>query len=365
MKNYLIFKYVIALLKEYIFIFLTATIFLFTTNTKTFSKENIFAINNVKVNGEIDLNFSREKYLNRAFKDSFEVLMSKILLTRDLQRISNISLKEIKKLISSFQILEESYSKDEYKASYKILYNDLKVKKFLSKKNISFSQSESISAVFYPVLFINGEIQNFNENFFYKNWDDILIKNEIINFILPLEDLEEFSEITKMKNEIEKLDIKNLINRYDVKNYVFALIEYQDKKLNVHLKTNFVNNKLSKNFFYEVEDINNESSLNLILKDLKLKITDLWKEQNLINILMPLSIKLKFQHLKLRNLNKLINTLHEIDIIDNFKIKEFDINNSFFKIYYYGDPKKLKSELFKYGYQLSNNQGFWQIYLNE
>ena len=166
MKNYLIFKYVIALLKEYIFIFLTATIFLFTTNTKTFSKENIFAINNVKVNGEIDLNFSREKYLNRAFKDSFEVLMSKILLTRDLQRISNISLKEIKKLISSFQILEESYSKDEYKASYKILYNDLKVKKFLSKKNISFSQSESISAVFYPVLFINGEIQNFNENFF-------------------------------------------------------------------------------------------------------------------------------------------------------------------------------------------------------
>ena len=33
--------------------------------------------------------------------------------------------------------------------------------------------------------------------------------------------------------------------------------------------------------------------------------------------------------------------------------------------YYYGDPKKLTSELLKLGYQLKNNQGFWQLYLNE
>ena len=52
------------------------------------------------------------------------------------------------------------------------------------KKNISFSQPENISAVFFPALFINGEIQNFNENYFYKNWTEVIIKNELINFIL-------------------------------------------------------------------------------------------------------------------------------------------------------------------------------------
>ena len=49
----------------------------------------------------------------------------------------------------------------------------------------------------------------------------------------------------------------------------------------------------------------------------------------------------------------------------NFSLQELDVNNAFFKIYYYGDPKKLKSELLKYGYQLRNEQGSWQLYLNE
>ena len=80
---------------------------------------------------------------------------------------------------------------------------------------------------------------------------------------------------------------------------------------------------------------------------------------------MPLSIKLKFQHSNLENLDVLRSNLKKIGIIDNYILEEFNINKSFFKIYYYGDPKKLRSELLKYGYQLMNNQGFWQLYLNE
>jgi hypothetical protein len=111
--------------------------------------------------------------------------------------------------------------------------------------------------------------------------------------------------------------------------------------------------------------MNDESVLKGILKDLKLKITDLWKEENLINLLMPLSIKLRFQHKNLENLEKLRNTFSKISIIDNFTLEEFNINNSFFKIYYYGNPKKLRSELLKFGYKLKNDQGFWQLYINE
>ena len=351
------------MLREYILIFLTATTFLFTTFSKSFSGENVFTINDIEVKGVVDLNFSREKYLDKAFSNSFEILMTKILLSRDLNKIDDIKLKQIKNLISSFQILEESYSRDEYKVNVKILYNDIKVKKFLGKKNISFSQLENISAVFYPVFFINEEIQNFNENFFYKQWNKVLIKNEIINFILPLEDLEDISEIIKMKNKIEELNINNLVNKYDIKNYVFALMEYQDEKLNIHLKINFNNSKTNKNILYNIKNINDQSALNLILKDLKLKITDLWKEENIINLLMPLSIRIKFQHTNLENLEKIRNTFNRINIVDNYILEEFNVNNSYFKIYYYGDPKKLKSELLKFGYQLTNEQGYWEVSL--
>ncbi len=365
MKNYLLLKYLITFLREYIFIFLTATIFLFITLSKSFSQESVFTINNVQVEGRVDLNFSREKYLNKAFSNSFEILMTKILLTRDLKKMNDIELDQIKKLVSSFQILEESYSKDIYKINIKILYNDTKVKKLLGQKNILFSQPEKIFAVFYPVLFIDGDIQNFNENVFYRKWTEVTIKNELINFILPLEDLDDISRIIEMKNTIEDLNIDLLINKYDVKNYVFALMDYQNKKLNIHLKTNFNNNKISKNISHEIKNINDEEKLNYRLKDLKLTIVDLWKEENLINVLMPLSVRLKFHQTNLKNLNELRKTFQKIGIIDNYTLEEFNINNSFFKIYYYGDPRKLKSELSKFGYQLENIEGFWQLYLNE
>ena len=137
MKNNSILKYQKFLRREYIFIFLTATIFLFTISSKSLSEENVFTVNNVNVEGIVDTNFSREKYLNKAFIDSFDNLMKKIILSRDLNKIKDIKLKEIKNLISSFQILEESYSQDNYKLKIKISYNDIKVKKFLAKENIS------------------------------------------------------------------------------------------------------------------------------------------------------------------------------------------------------------------------------------
>ena len=149
MRNYFLSKYLIVILKEYILIFLTAIIFLFISFTKSFGEENVFTINNVNVKGTIDLNFSRDKYLNRAFLNSFEILMSKILLTRDLKKINDIKLKQIKNLITSFQILEESYREDIYRANIKIFYNEDRIKDFLSQKNISFSLSENISAVFF------------------------------------------------------------------------------------------------------------------------------------------------------------------------------------------------------------------------
>ena len=96
-------------------------------------------------------------------------------------------------------------------------------------------------------------MQSLNENFFYNNWETIKIKNEIINFILPLEDLDDVSQIAKMRDNLEDLDILSLVRKYGEKNYVFVLMDYEKTKLNIYLKTNFNNNTTSKNISYEVK----------------------------------------------------------------------------------------------------------------
>jgi hypothetical protein len=333
--------------------------------SKSFSEENVFVIDNIKVKGEIDINFSRDKYINKAFLKSFEILMSRILLSKDSNKISDISLNKIKNLIKSFQIYEETYRKNEYKASFKIYYSEAKVKKFLGQKNISFSQQKNISVVFFPLFFVNDEIQDFYENFFYKKWIDIEITNEQINFILPVEDLDDISKIKEAKNRIEDLNINDFVNKYDTKNFIFALINFQNKRLNIHLKTNFDESKTSKNISYELDHINNETELYSILKDLKTQITEIWKEENLINLSVPLSIRIKFRYTKLQDLDKLKNIFYNINFINNFSLEELDIKNSFFKIDYYGNPKRLKTELLKFDYRLKNDQGYWEIYTDE
>ena len=128
-----------------------------------------------------------------------------------LQNVQNVDLKQIKNLINNFQILNESYRKDEYNAEIKIFYNESRVKNFLREKNISFSRPENISVIFYPVLFIDNEIQNFNENYFYNNWIKTKIENELINFILPLEDLEDISKI--LESELKKEKVRLLVEQ--------------------------------------------------------------------------------------------------------------------------------------------------------
>ena len=86
------------------------------------------------------------------------------------------------------------------------------------------------------------------------------------------------------------------------------------------------------------------------------------KEENAINLSIPLLLKVKFQLKKLQDLDKLKSILYKISIIDNYSLEEFSVSDAFFKIYYYGDPQKLTKELSKFGYLLKNEQGRWVIY---
>ena len=80
---------------------------------------------------------------------------------------------------------------------------------------------------------------------------------------------------------------------------------------------------------------------------------------------MPLSIKIKFKHSKLKDLDKLRKTFSKIGTIDNYTLEEFNINKSDYKIYYYGNPKRLTNELLKFNYQLKDDLGYWELYSND
>ena len=358
------FKFLKQSVRQYIFIIFTATILLIIPFSKSFSQENIFTVEEVIIKGLIDKNFNRDKYINKALKKSLKMLMSKILVSSDLNKIKNLKAQDIKYLINSFQVLKEDYDRDEYEIKLKIFYNEKKIKEMLRNKRISYSQPNRVKAVIIPALFIAGEIKSFQQNYFYKMWNKN-IKNELVEFIMPLEDLEDFSKIKKMKDKINDLNLIQIANKYNEENYIFLFMDYENEVMKIYVKTRLEGNKISKNLLYKIENFNNKKQLNYILSDLKIKIEDIWKEINFVNLLMPLSISVKFNHSSNTNLDNFKRTLYNINIIDNYFFEKFDINSSYFKISYFGTPKRLKSELNKSGYDLKDSQGQWEIVLYE
>ena len=358
------FKFLKQSVRQYIFIIFTATILLIIPFSKSFSQENIFTVEEVIIKGLIDKNFNRDKYINKALKKSLKMLMSKILVSSDLTKIKNLKAQDIKYLINSFQVIKEDYDRDEYEIKLKIFYNEKKIKEMLRNKRISYSQPNRVKAVIIPALFIAGEIKSFQQNYFYKEWNKN-IKNELVEFIMPLEDLEDFSKIKKMKDKINDLNLIQIANKYNEENYIFLFMDYENEVMKIYVKTRLEGNKISKNLLYKIENFNNKKQLNYILSDLKIKIEDIWKEINFVNLLMPLSISVKFNHSSNTNLDNFKRTLYNINIIDNYFFEKFDINSSYFKISYFGTPKRLKSELNKSGYDLKDSQGQWEIVLYE
>ena len=80
---------------------------------------------------------------------------------------------------------------------------------------------------------------------------------------------------------------------------------------------------------------------------------------------MPLTINIQFKNKDLTDLDNFKNILNKVIIIDSFDLEKISINSSDFKIYYYGNPRKLKSELLQFGYDLNNENGYWELKLND
>jgi len=355
------FKNNLKIIRDYIFIFLTATILLILSTSKLTAKENIFTVEDIKIEGSVDLSFTREKFIDRAFKKAFNKLLSKILILEDQAKLKNLKLNEIKNLIFSFKILDEKINNKQYLGTFEVLFNDIKIKQLLSKKNISFFEPKNTSVVFFPVLFINNEVKIFDENYFYKNWLMDYSKDETIKFILPLEDLEDIRSVSIKKNDIEKMNFKNIAKKYNIENYATTIMSYEKNELKVYVKTSLDSKEYSENILYELKDWKDKARLSFIIKDLRIKILDMWKKANLINVPSPLNILVQFKFDKLKDLDNLEEIFQKINVINKYSLEKFDIKNSFFKINYYGNPMKLNEEFAKFKYNLKDNQGYWEL----
>ena len=213
-------------------IFLSLIILFLTKTQNVFAKIDTFTVDNITVVGKMNSNNYREKYLQVAFKKSFENLTNNILKKKDQKKLLSTDLKTIKSLIENYQIIQEEILDDIYTIKVSMTFNRDLVNQFFRKKNITYSEVTKLELLVFPILILDSELQVFSQNKFFKEWNEQK-DFENINFILPVENVDDIEFIKSNLQFLEEIDLSELVDNYEIKNSAILILRYDEGELNV------------------------------------------------------------------------------------------------------------------------------------
>ena len=334
----------------------------FLTTGNVFSKNNLFDVDNIIIFNKNNKNHA--ELLEDAFKKGFEKLIKKILLNEDIINVLKTDSSDIKKFVESYQIIEKSNPLNRKETIVNISFDRMKLNSFFYKKNISYADISKTKLIIYPLLIKNNKLFLFSNNYFYKNWNlNINTENDFIEYILPIENLEDIELFRKNSSNLENLDIKKLLSNYNLDNYIFAVIEVDKKEIKVFIKGLVSENNVTKNIKLMEQGNEDKNSQNLIITEIKNQIYEIWKQQNLIDVRTPSFLNIILDINNKTDLLKLREALEDIDLIESHNVLELNRSYAKIKIKYFGKINKLKIKFKENGIKtnISNNQ--WKLKL--
>ena len=211
-----------------------------------------------------------------------------------------------------------------------------------------------------PILIRDDEIFIFNNNFFYKNWNNFF-DDSLIDFILPLENIEIIQNINKNKNNLIDLNIDNLFEEYIEKNLALILIEDNNNIKKIYIKTKLQGKHVSKSLRFKVENQKTNVLYEKIIITLKKELVNLVKSKNLIDIRTPSFLNVKLNLDKKTNLVELNSRLKNIDLVDNIFVQDFNKDFMNLRIKYLGKLEKIIYQLKKEDINLQLIDDYWVI----
>jgi len=342
-------------------IIFTLAFLFFISSDRSLASNHILAVEKLEISKEIDLEFSRIKIIDEAFKKAFYILLSQTLNSTDIKKLKNVNIKEIKTLVENFKIKNEIFRESKYYANFDVYFNKKKIKFFLEKKNLFYSNPKQISVLFLPIIIEQENLHLFNDNIFYKYWLTSKDQSGLINYIMPLEDIDETLKLISSQENLENLDIIEIAKKYNTENYILSLIYLDKEKLNFFSKIKFEEYKKNSNLIFYKVDIKDIDSISSIIKKTKVHLNDIWKDFNEINTSIKLSINLILNSNDADKISKFENTLSKIDDIGSFSIKKFDLNKTIYEIIYNTDPNRLMRQFSIYGFEIVNDESQWVI----
>ena len=341
-----------------IFIFLALYLFFFST-AKVESKG--FDINNIEISRPFELNFDKNTVIDEGFRKAFSELILLIVNSSDQKKIKQPKLNEIKSMINSFSIKQEKFINDIYYVNLGVTFNKKEIYKFLEKKNIFPSAAPKKKFLFFPIIIDENKNEPliFYENEIFNKWNDSPRNSDLIEYILPTEDLEDFNIIKNNFDKIEEYNFKEIISKYSLDESIIALIFKNNENLRI-LSRIYVNKKtILKNQTFSNMTLNKNENIDSIIENLKTTYEDYWKNFNRINTSIKLPIFIKVDSKKIKKISKFEKILKETDLVYDYNISKIDKNFLYYKIIFNGTSTVFLKTMNIYNYNFDTQNKLW------
>ncbi len=323
--------------------FIILVIFCKTGNV--LSDDNIFSVNNIELIKTANIN--NQKLANQAIKKGYSSLLEKILLEDDAKNLSKLKFQQVRELVSYYQISGKGKSIDnKEKVNFNILFDKDKIHDLFYKKNILYSEISNKELFVLPIFKKENQTFIYNQNFFYKNWNFDKKKESLIEFILPLENIEVIQKFSIYKDDLLSINLEDIFVEYSSANIALILIEDGKKaEEKIFLKTRVEGKNVDRNIVVKRGNLNDEEFYKRIIFKTRKEITNIIKSQNLIDVRTPSFLNTKLILNKKNSLVELNKRLKNIDLIDNIYVQEFNSNYVLIKIKYLGKLNKIINQL--------------------
>jgi hypothetical protein len=348
-------------MKSYKLYFFILIVFFKTGNV--LSNPNIFHVNNITVNEKNS--DSNEVLANQAIQKGFKELINKILLKEDLIRLGELKYSTIKELVSYYQVSNKISGESELKqTNFNITFDKDKMHDLFYKKGISYSKISDKELFILPILKKNNKIFIYNQNFFYDNWNK-KPDAKIIEYILPLENIEIVQNINLNRGNLLNLDLTNLFAEYSKKNIALIIIEENNTNIEkVYFKTRILGTNFIKNINIKRLNLSEKEFYEKVIVKTKQEISNLIKSQNLIDIRTPLFLKANLKIDEKNNLFELNKRLKKVDSVENVYIQKFNNDTVILKIKYLGKLDKIIKQMNNQKITLKLFDDQWNIKVN-
>ena len=337
-------------------IYLIIIIF-FKTET-VLSEKNLFNVNNIQL--EKKAKISNKTLTDQAIKKGYIQLLDKILLKKDFNKLLDLNFNSIKELVTYYQISTDLNEEKKEIVNFNITFDKDKIHELFYSRGISYSEILDKELYILPILIKNGEIFIFNNNFFYKAWNNVY-QNDLIEFILPLENIEIIQNINKNKNNLIDVNLNELFKEYTKKNLAIVIFEENNNFKKVYIKSILQGKNISKSLNFNKKDKVIDQYYEEIITDTKKELINLVKSKNLIDIRTPSFLNVRFNLSQKSNLVELNLRIKNIDLVEKVYVQQFNKDYMNLKIKYLGKLEKIIYQLKKEKIELKLINEQWVI----